>query len=84
MPGDASGQWGLRLARGAHASPSGSCRGVSPETVVRRDAEHHTRGRVCFPEIATACNAGASRLRACIAAYSFTIKIVFAIQLGFA
>ena len=36
-------------ARVPAASPR-AVAGVSPETPVRRDAEHHTRGRVCSPE----------------------------------
>jgi hypothetical protein len=37
---------------GAHASPR-AISGVPPENLVRRDAEHHTRGRVSSPDPST-------------------------------
>ena len=39
----------LGSVSGAYASSS--CRRVSPENSVRRDAEQHTRGRVCSPDL---------------------------------
>jgi hypothetical protein len=44
---------GLKLRGSARvlARPRVQVSGVSPENSVRRDAEDHTRGRVCSPEL---------------------------------